>query len=166
MKNLLQDNLEGNVTFKKIFVTYYARIVYFAFQIIGDREEAEDIAQDVFLQLIKSNKEFENEEHLRAWLFRIAINKSKNLLKSFWISHRSDFPTENTSIHEKDYDLILSVLELEPKYRIPIHLFYYEGYSIKEISAILHEKEATIGTRLDRARKKLKDKLGSDYYGS
>ena len=43
---------------------------------------------------------------------------------------------------------------------------YYEGYSIKEISAILHEKEATIGTRLDRARKKLKDKLGSDYYGS
>lgn len=86
--------------------------------------------------------------------------------KSFWISHRSDFPTENISIHEKDYDLILSVLELEPKYRIPIHLFYYEGYSIKEISAILHEKEATIGTRLDRARKKLKDKLGSDYYGS
>ena len=122
--------------------------------------DAEDIAQDVFLQLIKSNKEFENEEHLRAWLFRIAINKSKNLLKSFWISHRSDFPIE------KDYDLILSVLELEPKYRIPIHLFYYEGYSIKEISAILHEKEATIGTRLDRARKKLKDKLGSDYYGS
>ena len=47
MKNLLQDNLEGNVTFKKIFVTYYARIVYFAFQIIGDREEAEDIAQDL-----------------------------------------------------------------------------------------------------------------------
>ena len=128
--------------------------------------DAEDIAQDVFLQLVKSNKEFENEEHLRAWLFRIAINKSKNHLKSFWISHRSDFPTENTSIHEKDYDLIRSVLELEPKYRIPIHLFYYEGYSIKEISAILHEKESTIGTRLDRARKKLKDKLGSDYYGS
>lgn len=49
MKNLLQDNLEGNVTFKKIFVTYYARIVYFAFQIIGDREEAEDIAQDTFV---------------------------------------------------------------------------------------------------------------------
>ena len=91
--------------------------------------DAEDIAQDVFLQLIKSNKKFENEEHLRAWLFR-------------------------------------SFLELEPKYRIPIHLFYYEGYSIKEISAILHEKEATIGTRLDRARKKLKDKLESDYYGS
>ena len=89
--------------------------------------DAEDIAQDVFLQLVKSNKKFENEEHLRAWLFRIAINKSKNHLKSFWISHRSDFPTENTSIHEKDYDLIRSVLELEPKYRIPIHLFYYEG---------------------------------------
>jgi len=127
--------------------------------------DAEDIAQDVFLQLIKSNKEFENEEHLRAWLFRIAINKSKNLLKSFWISHRSDFPTENTSIHEKDYNLILSVLELEPKYRIPIHLFYYEGYSIREIAELLHEKETTIGTRLERGRKKLKEMLGGDYYG-
>ena len=49
MKNLLQDNLEGDVTFKKIFVTYYARIVYFAFQIMGDREGAEDIAQDTFV---------------------------------------------------------------------------------------------------------------------
>ena len=45
MKNLLQDNLEGNVTFKMIFVTYYAWIVYFAFQIIGDREEAYEIAK-------------------------------------------------------------------------------------------------------------------------
>lgn len=85
--------------------------------------------------------------------------KKQKPLKSFLVSHRSDFPTENTSIHEKDYDLILSVLELEPKYRIPIHLFYYEGYSIKEISAILHEKEATIGTRLDRARKKIKRQI-------
>lgn len=49
MKNLLRDNLEGNVVFKKIFATYYARIVYFAFQIIGDRAEAEDIAQDTFV---------------------------------------------------------------------------------------------------------------------
>ena len=117
--------------------------------------DAEDIAQDVFLQLIKSNKKFENEEHLRAWLFRIAINKSKNHLKSFWISHRSDFPTENTSIHEKDYDLIRSVLELEPKYRIPIHLFYYEGYSIKEISKILKISESATKKRLQRAREKL-----------
>ena len=48
--------------------------------------DAEDIAQDVFLQLVKSNKKFENEEHLRAWLFRIAINKSKNHLKSFGLA--------------------------------------------------------------------------------
>ena len=51
MKNLLRDNLEGNVVFKKIFATYYARIVYFSFQIIGDRAEAEDIAQDNLVNL-------------------------------------------------------------------------------------------------------------------
>ena len=155
-----------NYNISNIVNKYSRHVAMLSYTYTKNIADAEDIAQEVFLQLVKSKKEFESEEHLRAWLFRIAINKSKNHLKSFWISRRSDFPNENTAMQEKDYDLIRSVLALEPKYRIPIHLFYYEGYSIKEISAILHEKEATIGTRLNRARKKLKNMLGSDYYES
>ena len=66
---------------------------------------------------------------------------------------------------ETDLDLIQAVISLDKKYRLPIHLFYYEGYSIREIAELLHEKETTIGTRLERGRKKLKEILGGDYYG-
>jgi RNA polymerase sigma-70 factor (ECF subfamily) len=65
---------------------------------------------------------------------------------------------------EQDIDLINAVLSLDPKFRIPIHLYYYEGYSIQEIAQILNEKYTTIGTRLQRGREKLKDILGSDYH--
>ena len=144
---------------------YCRNIAMLAFTYTKNTADAEDIAQEVFLQLIKSKRDFESEEHLRAWLFRVTINKSKNHLKSFWIRNRGDFPKDASFVSEKDYDLIQAVLQLEPKYRLPVHLFYYEGYSIKEISHILKEKESTIGTRLKRARNQLKDMLGSDYYG-
>lgn len=150
---------------ENIVQKYCRNIAMLALTYTKNIADAEDIAQEVFLQLVKSRPAFESEEHLRAWLFRIAINKSKNHLKSFWISRRSDFPQERSDIPEKDYDLIQAVLRLEPKYRIPIHLFYFEGYSIREISAILKEKESTIGTRLNRGRKKLKDQLERGYYG-
>lgn len=144
---------------------YCRNIAMLAFTYTKNVADAEDIAQKVFLQLVKSKRDFDSEEHLRAWLFRITINKSKNHLKSFWVSKRGDFPKDTSPVLGRDYDLIQVVLRLEPKYRLPVHLFYYEGYSIKEISQILNEKESTIGTRLKRARTKLKDMLGSDYYG-
>jgi len=61
-------------------------------------------------------------------------------------------------------DLIRFVLSLEKKYRIPIHLHYYEGYSIEEISRLMDVNAATVGTWLARGRKKLKDMIGDDYY--
>ena len=162
MKNLLQDNLEGNVTFKKIFVTYYARIVYFAFQIIGDREEAEDIAQDVFLQLIKSNKEFENEEHIRNWLLRVAVNESKKLLISPFkkkVIPLDEVGEELIFEHKEESDLYYAVMELPSKYRISVYMYYYEDYSVDEIADILKVNPSTIRTQLMRAREKLRSKL-------
>lgn len=57
-----------------------------------------------------------------------------------------------------------AVLSLEEKYRISIHLFYYEDYSIKEIAQILGKKPATIGSWLDRGRKKLRKQLGGEFF--
>lgn len=90
---------------------------------------------------------------------------SKNLVKSHWFSRRTEFPAEHGYMTERDVDLIKAVLSLDKKYRIPIHLFYYEGYSIQEVADIMNEKSTTIGTRLERGRHKLKEILGSDYYG-
>ena len=82
MKNLLQDNLEGDVTFKKIFVTYYARIVYFAFQIMGDREGAEDIAQDTFVNFWNQKENVSQHEiAIKNYLYLTAKNLCLNQIR-------------------------------------------------------------------------------------
>lgn len=144
---------------------YHKNILILAFTYTKNVQDAEDIAQDVFLELWKRQPDFESEEHRKAWLLRVTVNKSKNLMKSFWKRNRGDFVTESGAMAETDLDLIQAVISLDKKYRLPIHLFYYEGYSIREIAELLHEKETTIGTRLERGRKKLKEMLGGDYYG-
>ena len=77
---------------------YCRNITMLAFTYTKNTADAEDIAQEAFVQLVKSKYDFESEEHLRAWLFRVTINKSKNHLKSFWIRNRGDFPKDTSFV--------------------------------------------------------------------
>jgi RNA polymerase sigma-70 factor (ECF subfamily) len=131
-----------------------------AFSYVKNTADAEDITQEVFLSLLKKQPEFENEEHLKAWLIRVAINKCKNHLKSGWFKSVKPIPEDMPYLPQEQNELLSAVLSLDVKYRLPIHLYYYEGYSIKDIAKILEEKEATIGTRLARGRKVLKNMIG------
>jgi RNA polymerase sigma-70 factor (ECF subfamily) len=139
---------------------YSQTVVKAAFSYLKNTADAEDITQEVFLSLMQNQPEFKNEEHLKAWLIRVAINKCKNHLKSGWFRSNNPIPENISYLPNEQSELLSTVLSLEVKYRLPIHLFYYEEYSIKEIAEILEEKEATIGTRLARGRKKLKDIIG------
>ena len=73
-----------------------------------------------------------------------------------------DTGSEGENNDEEENFLLSEIMKLDAKYRIPLHLFYYEGYSIKEIAEILKKKPSTVGSYLDRGRKKLKDILGGD----
>ena len=126
----------------RILMERYQNHLYrIAFSICQNREDAEDVVQDTFLQYHILKKEFEDETHIRAWLMRVAINKSRNIVRAFWRKHRQslesymeelDFPdTESSTLFE-------AVLRLPEKQRTVIHLFYYEDYTIKEIAEILH----------------------------
>ncbi|MBP1561848.1 MAG: sigma-70 family RNA polymerase sigma factor [Oscillospiraceae bacterium] len=122
--------------------------------------DAEDITQDVLLSLMKRGKPFDSTEHEKAWLLRTAINKSKNHLRSGWIKrtvpmNEADASEADDSLDEKN-QVMEAVLSLPEKYRTVIHLFYYNGYSIKEISAATGKKPATVGTLLARGRTMLK----------
>lgn len=141
---------------------YTKTVVSISFTYTKNSCDAEDITQEVFLTLLKEEKEFESDEHLKAWLLRITINRCKNFLRSSWITKRTCMPDDLSYMPKNEQDLINIVLSLDKRYRIPIHLFYYEGYSIKEIAEILGEKSSTIGSRLERGRKKLKILLGGD----
>lgn len=156
--------MKNNETVKKAVKEYSQTVLKIAFSYTKNTFDAEDIAQDVFFALLKENKVFLSEEHLKAWLVRVTINKCKNHMKSRWVSKRNEMP-EDLSYLPKEYsDILHAVFLLDEKYRIPIHLFYYEGYSIREIAEILRVPSATIGTRLRRGREQLKNMLGSEDY--
>lgn len=146
-------------------VDAYANTVYrIAYSYCKNKSDAEDIVQNVFLKLLQSDVKFQDEEHIRKWLIRVAANETKNLCKSFW--KKRMVPLENSNVtpqyqfnSKENSDLYDTVMELPYKYRIVVHLYYYEDYSVKEIAEILNIKETTVQTQLMRARKKLKVKL-------
>ncbi len=127
----------------------------------GNRNDAEDITQDTFIKYMKETKPFKDENHVKAWLLRVAINSSKNLVGSAW--HRKntsiDVANQMSTMLEEKSEVYYAVLRLPEKYRTVVHLYYYEGYSVEEIAEILTAKESTVKSWLRRARLKLKEWL-------
>ena len=146
-----------------IVIKYSKTVSRVAFAYTKNVCEAEDITQDVFVQLLISNIKFESEQHIKAWLIRVTINKSKNTLRNSWYSKRSNMPDDLSYIPNEYNYIIDEILNLDIKYRLPIHLYYYEGYSIKEIAKILKIKVSTAGSRLDRGRKILRKSIGGVF---
>ena len=153
----------------KEFVSEYANMVFkIAYNYCRNKYDAEDIVQNTFLKLLQYKGEFADGEHAKRWLIRVTVNESKNMCTSFWHKRivsleESKSDAEFSFEDEKTSTLYDAVMNLNSKYRIVVHLYYYEGYSIKEISQILHIKETTIQTRLMRARAQLKNKLKGDW---
>ena len=142
---------------------YSTTLVKLIFTYVKSLHEAEDIAQEVYLAYFQKSPSFESQDHEKAWLIRTAINKSKNYLKSGFFKSLNPIPEDLSYLPKEEEELIEAVLNLELKYRTPIHLYYYEGYSIDEIAEILKEKPSTISTRLSRGRKILKVRLGGMF---
>ncbi|MBO4909384.1 MAG: sigma-70 family RNA polymerase sigma factor [Lachnospiraceae bacterium] len=146
----------------EICTKYGDRLYAAAFNITRQRQDAEDAVQEALLRLYRSDKEFESEEHVKAWLIRVTINIAKSTCTSFWHRNRvpyEDYMDEIPFEEESDRDLMEAVLSLPDKYRIIVHLYYYEGYKTREIADTLKLSENTVKTRLLQSRKLLKNKL-------
>jgi len=141
-------------------VQRYGPMVYrIALSQTKNKEDAEDVFQEVFLSLIRSNPSLESEEHRKAWLIRVTLNCCKKhfrSMKKVTIPLTEDIPCEFTPEEE---DVYRAVLSLPQKYKAVIHLFYYEDLPVKEIGEILDIKENAVKTRLFRARQMLQPKL-------
>jgi RNA polymerase sigma-70 factor (ECF subfamily) len=145
-------------------VEKYADMVYrLAFAQVRSRSDADDIFQEVFLRYIQSNAAFESEEHRKAWLLRVTVNCAKKHWSSAW--RRKTVPLEDSYSFElpEETGVNEAMGKLAPKYRSVIHLFYYEGDSVAEISSILGVKESTVRTQLTRARAKLSKMLKGEF---
>ena len=144
------------------FRRYGDRLFSAAFSICRNREDADDTVQDTFLKYYTLNEEYIDESHLKAWLIRVAINRAKDLSGAFWRRNRvcwEEYMDELEFQEPEDRSLFEAVMRLPGKYRIVIHLFYYEEYSIDEISATLHRSQGTVKSQLSRGRKLLKTML-------
>lgn len=144
----------------EMMIEKYSDMVYrLALTRTKSKENSEDIFQDVFFRLSRKMPDFESEEHEKAWLIKVTINCSKNLLNSAFLRHTTEMKEEIIFETKERHDIYYAVQELPLKYRTIIHLYYYEGYKINEISKILNINENTIKSRLSRARRMLKEKV-------
>lgn len=142
---------------------YMDMIFRLAFSYLRSREDADDVVQNTLLALYRAERPFESEEHVKAWLVRVAVNECKKILRSPW-RRRAETPFEDfagTLVFEEPHDreLFSAIMALDAKYRAVIVLYYYEGYSIAETARLLGLPAATVGTRLARAREKLRQFL-------
>lgn len=131
-----------------------------AFAYVRNAQDAEDLVQETYLRYLRARPALESEAHEKAWLMRVTINLCKNHLRSAWIRKRRPLEENLSYLMPETEDLLREVLSLEEIYRVPVHLHYYEGYSIAEIARLLGEKPATIGSRLSRGRARLKARIG------
>jgi RNA polymerase sigma-70 factor (ECF subfamily) len=142
---------------------YSGSLYRLAFAYLKNRHDAEDAVQEVFLAYLDKAPRFLSEAHEKAWLIRVTVNRCKNQLKSGWFKSRRPLPEDLPVMMVEESELLRAVMDLDEKYRLPLHLHYYEGYPIKEIAEILGDKPATIGTRLARGREILKVRMGGRF---
>ena len=117
--------------FDEIFLLYNKDIFRCSISYVINRHDAEDIVQRTFYKLY-TNKKILNKENevIKKWLYRVCINESKDLLKT-----------------------------ITPIYRSTLYLYYYEGYSIKEIANIIKKSESAVKMRLTRGKEELKKEM-------
>ena len=129
---------------------------------LKNKADTEDIFQNVFLKYVLRTAPFDSPEHEKAWIIRVTANACKDLLRSFFRSRTVSLdvlietPREMPEDHS---DILEAVLALPEKYKDPIYLHYYEGYTAEEIGRILGKNTNTVYTLLTRARQMLKTRL-------
>lgn len=156
----------SNAEMELLYEKYKNSVYRLAFSYCKNTADAEDITQDTFFKRFTSDIKFSDEKSEKAWLMKVTANRCMDLLKSlaYKYFYYSVSLEEANLIYETPEESAVyhAVMELPPKYRIVVHLYYYEGYSAAETGKILGTSETAVQTRLYRARKLLKKSLGED----
>lgn len=160
------DEFQRDIPAKRLLEMYSGMIYRIAFSRTQNKADAEDITQNVFLKYINADKSFNDEEHRKAWLLRVAVNCTNDFVKSAHYQNRTpleEAPDKEIQIEEKS-EVYYAVQSLPEKYRLAVHLFYYEDMSIAEISKLTKTKESTVKSQLSRARDMLREILKEAHY--
>ncbi len=146
--------------YSQVVTEYSSMLLRLACTRLGSTVDAEDAVQETFLRLLTARPAFRDREHEKAWLIRTTLQRASDIRRK--AERKRSVPLEavaETAAPDKDGELLSAVRALPEKYSAPVHLHYYEGYSIKEIAKLLGLPAATVGTRLARGRERLRQML-------
>ena len=147
-----------------LFDQYHNMVYRLALTATRSPQDAEDIVQTVFLKLL-DGKSVPMPGKERAWLAQVTVNACRDLLRSFWRRKIQPLAESIPFSTPEEGTLFDAVLELPAKYRLVVHLHYYEGYTCEEIGSFLNVSPSAVSMRLHRARNLLRSNLKEDRYG-
>ena len=156
------QSLRTNDCVEEVIEKYSNMIYRLAFAQMKNKHDAEDLFQEVFLRYISKPRTFESEEHRKAWLIRVTINRGRSALTA-WFRKAEPLDHSLAADITAEDDLSEYLTLLPQKYRSVVHLFYYEDLSVQQISEVLGAKQSTIRVWLTRARSILGEKLKGGF---
>lgn len=144
----------------RIIEQYGNSLFRMCYVVLKHEQDAQDVLQETFIKYMEKAPEFESEGHERAWLFRVAANLCKDLLR---FKKRNSFvdmkELEQYCKEPEEAEVLKEVLQLPTKYKTVIHLYYIEGYKVEEVASILKISESAVKKRMQRGRELLKGRL-------
>ena len=156
----------------ELMTEYGQDILQLVMQYVHNVSVAEDLTQEIFVKCYKALPNFHFNSSMKTWVWRIAINHSKDYLKSWYAKHVETTTEElfaqvksaecvegKVLQNEQDDELARAVFALPVKYREVIYLCYYEEQSMKEMAEVLQLNESTVKTRLRVAKQLLRKRL-------
>lgn len=156
--------MQNKAQFTRLVDTHRAGVFRLAYGYLRSRADAEDVVQDVFLRLLRREEPFADDEHAKRWLYRVTLNECASVYRALRRRPENiDDYVETLATPGPHHDeLIRQVMALPTRYRTALILYYYEGYSTREVAGLLGVPEATVRTRLARGRRKLRTVLGDE----
>ena len=151
---------------ERLVHTYSDLILRLSYTYLKSTHDAEDICQTVFLKLLTGGPAFDSPAHEKAWIIRTTANACKDVLRSAFRQRTVALEAAASAAAPEapDSEVLEAVMALPENYREAVYLHYFEGYSIREIAALLGRSEAAVSAHLSRGRHKLRDVLGGNYY--
>lgn len=151
--------------FREFYDRQVKRVYRLAMVLMGNISDAEDVTQTVFLKAWEKKPNFRDSDHEIAWILTTTRNQCKDIHKSFYRRKRADLenaPEPQVTLEtQMDSEIWEALQSLAEKYRMVLYLYYYEGYSVRELSVILGRRESTLQTQLATGRKQMKSLLES-----
>lgn len=159
----MAENYFAGLSFEEVVTKYKKTVGSVCVMRLKNWADAEDCFQNVFSRLYTKSPTFNDENHLKAWLIRVSINECSNYIRD----NKPLLPLKEVNENSVQFphdkcDISWALMELEPKYRNILYLYYLERYKIDEIAEILGKKTNTVKTMLRRGREKLKKIYGGD----